>query len=310
MSIQEHRRTETELPALDPRLDPEIIKVEKKTGLRGFIETRAGKATVGGAALLAAGALAFGGFKFAESASNSSEQNNSQQEPEVVEPVVTPETPVEQEPIRNQNSDFERVNPLSPELEYLNELSLEEYALEPIETRMQWADWAGQYHDEFVQKFHSVSLAEGDAPYTVSAEDPYTLLADLQYQDRIAENFGTEIPMEDPRSNGPIDLAMAEKYIASYMIGPAVAESARTTASIMGFGQIDAVNVSAQAMLERFEYVEDAKNADDFTVIHTNFHVGDVVYDGYSINYTIPETGDPFVTKLTEIDGHAIRFVQ
>jgi len=53
--------------------------VEKRTGLRGFVETRVGRATVGAAGLLTLGGLVFGGVKVAESANV----------PESHEPVAT-----------------------------------------------------------------------------------------------------------------------------------------------------------------------------------------------------------------------------
>ena len=85
---------------------PKIEGPEKKKGLRGFVESRTGKAATIGAGVLAVGALAFGGFKVVEgvSAPQSNEPVATAPEVPVTEPApeepTTPEVPVSTMPDR------------------------------------------------------------------------------------------------------------------------------------------------------------------------------------------------------------------
>lgn len=133
-------------------------------------------------------------------------------------PNAEPSKDTSSEVHRYANSDFERVDELPAFLAEANEASPEKFATLPKKIQIQWATWAGQYKQQYIKQFSTVSPYSSDAEYTLTKDsDAKTLIKDRSYEQRIAENFGVGAPETD-HDNGKLDADMVKKYMTAFTV--------------------------------------------------------------------------------------------
>jgi len=190
-------------------------------------------------------------------------------------PEVTEPAPAD----RYEGSDFERTDPLPAELAEADGATPEEFAQLPKSVQIQWATWAGQYKEEFVAYFASISGIPTDLPYSITTNsDAKTLLVDRTYQQRMAANFGDGLP-DDKQTNGDIDRVMVEKYTTAFtVINEEATAKIEDFASNVGDVNGQAINSAQQASLRLYDVATEISESQDFSAT-TNV----MVVDGESI---------------------------
>lgn len=193
------------------------------------------------------------------------------------------ETPVE----RYEGSDFERADPLPADLEYLNEMTVEEFKEQPKLEQLRWASWADQYKEEFVEFWNIVNPNKYNAPYTLTMDsDPYTILEDMAFSNRIAANWGSD-NLSHAKSkdfNGPLDRKTAEKYIIAHTIGQSGLDNFMQERINSNSGQ--AINIVAQARAGIYDLRKHAETAEDYSEKRSSIEIDGISYDGWTISYT------------------------
>ncbi|MBC7459086.1 hypothetical protein H7200_00005 [Candidatus Saccharibacteria bacterium] len=217
-----------------------------------------------------------------------------------------PVAPVEEEPIveRYEGTDFTQTTELPANLEYLNDMTAEEFAKQPISDKIAWASWVDQYRGEFATYFQSVTGDPTDALLTPVDGNLTALLSDRQYQYRIAANLGSGTP-RDIDTNGQLDRLTAEKYLLAFNLNDnAIFEISRTFDNLNSDGQ--ALNVVSIARGGLSSLVEGSQEATDLEVIETTVLKDGVSYKATAFKFTALDTGEVNRGRYAVIDGRTV----
>lgn len=182
---------------------------------------------------------------------------------------------------RYENSDFERLQPLAPDLQYIQDMTASEYRAQlsqiPLVDRVAWASWADQYIHEYADYFYAVTANDQDVPLPLVDGDFLSMLSRFQYQLRVAESFGSGTPSA-MHTNGPLDRPTIEKYLASLIVGSNAPSQIDQLIASLGT-QGEAINVVQEAYLNRLNFVQNAM--DDPGAVSSR---DTAVVDGFALN--------------------------
>jgi len=260
-------------------------------------------------ALIASG-LVLGGGVATAAVVNSQSQEVSDPAPGEVDPILPPEGEEEPAPEveRYEGSDFERTTALPENLQYIDDMSADEYRSQlsqiPLADRVAWASWADQYINEYAAYFLTVTGKPSDAPMPLVDGDFNSMLSSYQYQMRVAESFGTGTP-QDMDTNGALDTELIEKYLASLIVGATAPQEIDGLIASMGKdGQ--AINVVLEARLDRASFLEMAQNDPNTVAVPETVVIDGVVYNGLRYGYVDQETGENHNGTFVVVGGRTV----